>query len=510
MAYLAELFGISNYMPHGFCFRWRPDLLILQVGSDSLIAAAYFSIPAAIVVFLRKRLDVQGGVAKLFIAFIALCGLTHLMSVVVIWYPAYAIEGLAKLATAMVSVTTAIALWPLIPRLTDLPGRAELEQRNREIRLLNQKLQQRIDSLGTLAGGVSHDFNNLFTVIKGHGQILEQSNDLPDAMRENLTAIADAVDRAADVCRQMLAYSGRGHFILVETNLNEIIESMRLPADPRCNFKYSLSTTLEPINASREQMQQLVIDLCTNAIEAIGESGKQKGEVSIRTHMNVLTRKDIDDAVFSHDFSPGEAVILEVADNGVGMPPQVFERLFEPYYSTKFTGRGLGMAAVQGIVRGHHGCVFIETAPDRGTTVKVAFPTTLAKTVQHKAPRVPRPKTILVVDDEPQVLSLARDYLTSLGIAVLATTDTDEAIRLARKHKHSLDAVIVDFLLPYTTGSDLLARIEEICEVDAYLTSGYTRGEIDDPTLRRLLTGYIAKPFDLQDFKDLFVDVPVR
>ena len=503
MDYLARLFGVSNYMPHGYCFHWRPDLLLLHAGSDLLTAISYFSIPAAIIVFFRKRTDAPGQVAKLFIAFIALCGLTHLMSVVVIWYPAYALEGLIKLATALVSMTTAIVLWPLIPKLSSLPSRSDLEARNRQIEQLNAKLQQRIDSLGTLAGGVSHDFNNLLTVIKGHAQILQESADTSGS-QESLSAISSAAERATDVCRQMLAYSGRGHFVLEEADLNELIEALKLPDKPDINFNYSLSTRLPHISASPQQIEQLLTDLCTNAIEAIDDASTERGEISISTWSEAMTREALDDALFSHEVQPGEVVLLEVADNGVGMPPKVLERLFEPYYSTKFTGRGLGMAAVQGIVRGHHGCIFIDTAPGKGTRVRVAFPTTHARSTRYRPPRTNRPRTILIVDDEPQVLALARDYLSRLGIETLATSDSGEALRLARRHRDRLDAIIVDFLLPYTTGSELLVRLLEICEADAYLTSGYSRGEIDDPTLRRVLTGFIAKPFDPEDFRVLF------
>ncbi|HKI73173.1 MAG TPA: histidine kinase dimerization/phospho-acceptor domain-containing protein, partial [Pseudomonadales bacterium] len=347
MTYLAQLFGVSNYMPHGYCFLWRPDLLMLHVGSDAVITLSYFSIPAAILMMVRKRPDADHRVAQLFIAFIALCGLTHLMNIVVIWYPAYAIEGLIKLATALVSLTTAVVLWPLIPRIAAMPSRQQLEQRNREIENLNSKLQQRIDSLGTLAGGVAHDFNNLLTVIKGHAHLLEQSRER-DTINENLQAITIAADRAADVCRQMLAYSGRGHFMLVPTDLNSIVGEVKMSGQSGCNLTYSLSTNLHTIDASAEQMHQLVNDLVNNCIEAIQEAGTAPGEVSIQTYNATLSEADLARAVGNHDMTPGDAVILEVTDNGVGMPPQVIDRLFEPYYSTKFVGRGLGMAAVQG------------------------------------------------------------------------------------------------------------------------------------------------------------------
>lgn len=500
---MVQSFGSADLIPTGEGLLWRPVLVSLQVGSDLLTAVSCFVIGGAIIVFLRKRSDVPGAIARLFFAVILLLGLTRLTSALVVWYPGYWLETIVKLVAGLASATMAVMLWPLIPKITRLPSRAELTQRNRQIEDHNHRLQQRVDSLGALAGGISHDFNNLLTVIKGHAQLLAQSADLSNA-GESVDAISTAADRAASVCQQMLAYSGRGQFSLEETNLNDIIDKLHLPHAPQIDFNYSLSAQLHPVNVSREQIQQLLDCLCTNAIEAIGDSSEHKGTVSIRTCNANLRRAQLDKAVFLHDMEPGDAVVLEVRDNGAGMSPQVLERLFEPYYSTKFTGRGLGMAAVQGIVRGHHGCMFIDTAPAKGTTVTVVMPTARVETATYRTPRVRYPTTVLLVDDEPELLSLAREYLTSLGITALATTDPGEALRLARHHRDRLDAVIVDFLLPYTTGSELLAKITEICQVDAYLTSGYTRGEVDDPVLRKLLTGFIAKPFALEDFRELF------
>lgn len=500
---VSELFDISRFMPHGMCFLWRPDLLILHVGSDLLIALAYFSIPAAMLVLMRKRPDVPRPILGLFAAFILLCGITHLTNIVVVWYPVYYIEGMLKLATALVSVATAVLLWTLIPKAIALPSLASMEFRNRKIGELNRQLQQRIDSLSTLAGGVSHDFNNLLTVILGNAQLLEdKANDGMD--RESIDAIIKAAVRAAEVCTQMLAYSGRGHFILSATDLNEVITKTQLPADNRCNLTYSLSSTVEPVNASESQIKQLVIDLCTNAMEAIFESTREKGEVVISTYRTTLTEDDINRAAFQSGMEPGDAFVLEVKDNGVGMSPQVIDRVFEPYYSTKFAGRGLGMAAVQGIVRGHGASLFIESTRSVGTTVKVAFPVHPASTIRYRTPSHARPSCVLVVDDEPEILTLAKGYLLKLGIKALATSDPQEALRLALVHRNELDTVIIDYLMPHVTGSDLLSKISEIVEVDAYLTSGYSRGEIDDPTLRALLTGFIAKPFNFNDFANLF------
>lgn len=502
MAYLAELFDLSRFMPHGMCFLWRPELLILHVGSDFLIAAAYFSIPAAMIILLRHRPDARGAMFRLFAAFILLCGITHLASIVVVWYPAYVVEGLLKLATAIVSVITAISLWPLLPGAIAMPSREEVEQRHAEIEALNRDLQRRIDSLSTLAGGVSHEFNNVLTVIKGHSQLLKEQVSSKE-QQQDLDAINEAADRAADVCRQMLAFSGRGHFLLEKVDINELINGLGLPTDPRCHLIYSLSNTVQPINASRDQIAQLVTDLCINAMEAIRESSRERGEIRISTYQATLSADELGKGVFAHDLGPGVATIVEVADDGVGMSTQLIERIFEPYYSTKFAGRGLGLAAAQGIVRGHGGCMFIDSRPGRGTTVKVAFPvasTSVADVERSKR----RPRAVLVIDDEPDILSLAEKYLAQLNIKSFTTSDPDEALRLARRYASELDAVMLDFLMPRVTGSELAQEIAEITDADIYMMSGYSRGEIDDPTIRKLMAGFVAKPFTRKDFETMF------
>lgn len=503
MESFAELFDFSRFMPHGMCFLWRPDLLLLHVGSDILIALAYFSIPAAIFFIVRARPGTPAGIPILFGAFILLCGVTHVASIVVIWYPVYVIEGLFKLATAIVSVITAIALWPLLPRVLALPTRQELELRNTEIEELNRRLQHRIDSLGTLAGGVSHDFNNLLTVIRGYAQLLQDKTG-QEQDKEALDAIIGSANRAADVCQQMLAYSGRGHFMLVATDLNKVIEEINLPTDPGCDVTLSLSSTLEEINAAPSQIEQMIRSLTTNGIEAIGESGKVKGEITVSTYRTTFSEEDLQGVAFETAMTPGDAIVLEVSDNGSGMPPEVAERLFEPYFSTRFTGRGLGMAAVSGIVRGHGGCLFLRTNPGGGTMIRIGFPIRPSETIQYREPRTPSPSLVLIVDDEAEIVTLARNYFDQLGIESVSAMEPDEALRLARKHKGKLHAAIVDYLMPHTTGSELLRDLVEIAPVDAYITSGYSRGEIDDPTMRELLCGFIQKPFSSRDFSRLF------
>lgn len=507
MESLAELFDFSRFMPHGMCFLWRWDLLILHVGSDLLIALAYFSIPTALFTLMRRRPDLQDWpIFTLFASFIFLCGITHLASIVTVWYPAYIVEGLFKLATAGVSVATAIALWPLIPRALAMPSRADLEERNREIERLNRRLQHRIDSLTTLAGGVSHDFNNLLTVIRGNAQLLELDAD-QHGNNQSIDAILEASNRAADLCGQMLAYSGRGHFMLSPVNVSEVVKQASVSAPPGINITWSLGSGLPAVNAAPDQLKQLVGDLFTNAVEAVA-SQEVVGDVRISTRAADLDVADLAKAAFEHELQPGPAVMIEVADNGSGIPQAVVERVFEPYYSTKFTGRGLGMAAVQGIVRGHGGCLFVDTQAGAGTTVTVALPTNEPAAFDAAASagerRKPGTKTMLVVEDEPQVLAITTRQLERLGMRVLASSTREGALQLARKHADELDVVLLDYLMPGITGVDLLGEIRDIVECEAWLMSGYTRGEIEEPSIRQLFTGFIKKPFTTADLEEAF------
>lgn len=503
MDFLSALTDISRFMPHGMCFLWRWDLLALHVGSDVLIAGSYFSIPAAMLVLLKKRPDVPKGIFRLFVSFIMLCGITHLASIVVIWYPAYYIEGLFKLATALVSLTTAILLWPLIPKVIAMPSIQEMEARNQKIEELNRKLQQRINSLSTLAGGVSHEFNNLLTIISGNADLLHLVCTGPE-QNSRIAAIKRAADRATDVCGKMLAYSGHGHFMLSELDLNREIRLSDMLKDTPYKVTLTLDDSIGPVNAAPKQVQLLLHYLCSNAEEAIAESGREDGEIRISTHRGIVSRQELDVAVYEHSFEPGQAVFLEISDNGTGMSNIVMDQLFEPYFTTRFTGRGLGMSAVQGILRGHECCMMISTEEGQGTTIKVAFPAVKAVSARYRLPRTTTPAVFLVVDDEEDIVVLAASYLNRLGKKVYTATDYREALKIIRRHEGEIDTVILDYLMPGMTGIKLREEIARVTDVDAWLTSGYTRGEITDPALHHDLTGFIAKPFNFEDFENLF------
>ena len=498
-----DISRFDAFMPHGMCYMWQWDMVLLQVGSDLLIALAYFSIPAAMIVLLRNRPDMPRGIFKLFVSFIMLCGITHLIGVVVVWQPIYLIQGIAKLATAIVSIITAVVLWPLIPKAIAMPSVNDLEARNAKIDALNKRLQERLESLSTLAGGVSHEFNNLLTVIYGNVELLQ--DDITSAEdQEKLRAIKTASRRCTDICSKMLAYSGNGHFVLEEFDLGNFIESSTIHVSDKCSLTMQIQKNLPPIMGSPKQVKQVLNTLIENAHEAVDEKTGKAGNIGITVGKAELSSADIAEAAFETDAKPGPYVFLEVSDDGIGMDSSIMERVFDPYFSTKFTGRGLGMAAVQGIVRGHDGCLFLQSSIGNGSLVRVAFPAAQASSEQYQAPRNPQPQLVLVVDDEEPLLQIARNYLEEMGLQVLTAKNADEAIEMVKQYGHQIDAVIVDYLMPEVTGLQLLERMSDLLYADKYLTSGFTRGEIGDPDIRSQLTGFIAKPFSREDIQALF------
>jgi CheY-like chemotaxis protein len=216
----------------------------------------------------------------------------------------------------------------------------------------------------------------------------------------------------------------------------------------------------------------------------------------------------LQESSFETSMKPGPVIVLEVKDNGGGMSAEVLERIFEPYFSTKFTGRGLGLAAVQGIVRGHEAALFVTSQFGQGTVFRICFPAIVTQSAHYRQPRTSHPRVVLVVDDETDILELSRDYLSRMGIRALVAADARTALHLIDEYRNEIQAVILDYLMPHMSGIKLLQKIQQVKDVDIYLTSGYTRGEISSPEIRGLLTGFIAKPFRFEDFQAMFPPRP--
>jgi len=384
------------------------------------------------------------------------------------------------------------------------------EAEKSRIRFEKQMLQaQKYESLGVLAGGVAHDFNNILTSILGTVTLckMQSSQLLDQTLLQQLTQIESSALRAADLCQQMLAYSGRGQMIVKTANVNAIIEQMQplLIAAIRKQslLKLHLSDQVLPVNCDPSQVRQVVMNLVTNASDAIGE---QSGVISVTTGLIDADAKYLEDLHIQEPLLPGQYVYIEVADTGTGISEEVRSRIFEPFYSTKFVGRGLGLSAVQGIMRGHNGCVKVYTHLGKGSTFKVLFPivdssaasTPESNTDLELPPLFGNKRLVMVVDDEEDIRVLTRKILESVGIQTVLAANGREAVELFRERSKDVELVIMDLTMPKLNGFEAFEAMRSIrSDVKVILTSGYN--ESDATSSFSGLGGFLRKPFRMHE-----------
>jgi two-component system cell cycle sensor histidine kinase/response regulator CckA len=358
------------------------------------------------------------------------------------------------------------------------------------------------ESLTVLAGGVAHDFNNLLAAILGHAALSLKLLPAGSAARRHIEKAAAAVERASDLTRQMLAYSGRGHFVVEPTDFNALVREnlplleVALPKNVRLEAR--LDPDLPPVEADVGQIQQVLMNLVINAAEAIGETG---GRVTLATGTREVGSGDT--ALWKasgQPLAPGRYVSLEVRDDGPGMDPATVDRIFEPFFTTKFTGRGLGLAAVLGVVRGHRGALSVESAPGRGTVFRLLFTPGRRETGVEPGPAA-RPSsvaavTLLLVDDEEVVRDMVSEVLVSEGIRVLCAADGARGAELFHERRREIDIVLLDLSMPGLSGEQTYARLCEIePAVKVILSSGYDQHEAARRFGGKGPAGFIQKPY---------------
>ena len=373
----------------------------------------------------------------------------------------------------------------------------EAKQRDRQM-----EHTQRLESLGILAGGIAHDFNNLLTAILGNASMAERSMDSGGNVRAHLNRISEASQRAAELCKQMLAYSGKGHFVIKLVNLSELVGEMtrlmEVSISKHVQMRYDLQADLPSIDADPAQIHQVILNLITNANEAIGD---QHGEILFSTGLMRARRKYLAATRTGEQLSAGEYVYFEVSDSGCGMDKATMKRMFDPFFTTKFTGRGLGMSAMLGIIRGHHGAILVDSKPGKGSTFRVLLPITTASPQQHAAPTANagsehRQGTIMVVDDEAQICEIACLMLEEGGFDTLVACNGEEAVTLYSQHPAEIDAVLLDMTMPKMDGKACFAALLTINpEVKVILSSGYSAEEINEQFADHPPAGFIQKPY---------------
>jgi len=398
----------------------------------------------------------------------------------------------AEVSLARVEWQGRVFLQAIVRDVTERKA-AEAERLELERRLLHA---QKLESLGVLAGGIAHDFNNLLMAMLGNLELAVREISPASPARPRLDAVDRAARRAAELTRQMLAYSGRGRFMIDRLDLNGLVEEsvhlLRASTPATLTLNLRLDYAIPAIEADAGQIQQVIANLAVNASEAIGN---ESGTITLSTGVldcdaSYLRRSRLD------EMPPGRYVYFEVADTGCGMDEQTQKQMFEPFFTTKFTGRGLGMAAVLGIVRGHRGAILLDSALGKGAVVRVLFP------VAEAAPRPAGAGTILVADDEDMVLQLCTATLESLGFSVLTAMDGKEAVEMVRRHGAVIRAILLDLTMPNLDG---VAVLEEILCLQpgakVILSSRYDEAEATRCIPKDRLAGFIRKPFGLEQLR---------
>ncbi|MCU1233211.1 MAG: sensor hybrid histidine kinase [Candidatus Solibacter sp.] len=359
----------------------------------------------------------------------------------------------------------------------DITERIKLEEQMRQT--------QKLESLGVLAGGLAHDFNNLLTGVMGNASLVAEDlgPDSPAAPR--LKEILAASDRAALLVRQMLAYAGKGRFVVqrldLSTQILEIVPLIRTSISPSVQLDLKLAKDLPLVDSDPSQMQQLILNLVINGSEAI----EGHGTVSITT-----AARQSDSEL---------QVVLEVRDNGCGMDDETRARIFDPFFSTKFTGRGLGLAAVLGIIRSHNGSISVDSALGMGSTFTVVLPGTMSSLMEAPPPgqfEMRGDGHVLVVDDEDVVCNMARAALEGCGYSVEVVSDGELAVAAVAAHPSQFDAVLLDLTMPSMGGDEALREIHAIrSDIPVILSSGFSETEALLRFADRGLAGFLQKPY---------------
>jgi two-component system cell cycle sensor histidine kinase/response regulator CckA len=378
---------------------------------------------------------------------------------------------------------------------TATQDRLEFERRLQET--------QKLESLGVLAGGIAHDFNNLLTGVLGNASLARL--ELPPGyatVRTALDNLEQAALRAGDLCKQMLAYAGKGRFVVqplsVSRMVRETAELLEVSISKKVSLELRLAEGLPAVNADAAQLRQILINLVVNASEAIGDRG---GLVTIKTGRVRATREFFDQLVFSDQMEEGDYVYLEIADTGCGMDAATLARIFDPFFTTKFTGRGLGLAAVLGIVRGHKGAVKVRSEEGRGSTFTVLLPAigapaTPPELLAQAVSEARSAGVILLVDDEETVRAVAAKILRSRGYDVVTAGDGAEALAVFSKQPGRFDLVLMDLTMPKMDGEETFRALrKEDASVRVMLMSGFD----EQDTVKRFqgqgAVGFVPKPF---------------
>ena len=391
----------------------------------------------------------------------------------------------------------------------DVTGRKQAEEKR--LALERKMLDaQKLESLGVLASGIAHDFNNMLTVILGNAALAQSNSTENSSTQTHLDHIQKTSLQAAELCKQLLAYSGKGRFLIQRINLNAVVQDMwqllEVSVSKKATLKFVAASELPDMEADPSQLRQIVMNLVINASEALEE---KPGLITIRT---AVTKADSASLEPLHPSAPevaeGDFVVFEVADTGCGMSPETQAKILDPFFTTKFVGRGLGLAAVLGVVRAHAGTLQIQSELGRGSTFRILLPLRKSATAGDTTPDRSAGQnggrgTVLLVDDDEGVLSIGSQMLQKSGFAVITATDGKQAVTKFRAQAASISAIVLDLTMPQMGGDEALEQIRLIRpDARVLLVSGFSEPEPGPRWTTEGRCAFLQKPFKPADLID--------
>jgi PAS domain S-box-containing protein len=379
--------------------------------------------------------------------------------------------------------------------------------REREQFLANMQQTQKLESLGVMAGGIAHDFNNILAGMLGFAELARSQVAGDTTTATYLDQLIHAGQRAAGLCKQLLAYAGKAQLRMESLNLNHLIEQtvplLRLSLSKRANLTLCLRPEVPPIEADAGQIHQVLLNLVLNASEALEE---RDGLITVQTALVTTTEPMVDDVQPTVRWNPGTFVCLEVCDTGGGIDAQTLPRIFEPFFTTKFTGRGLGLASVLGILRGHKGLLKVDSKIGVGSRFRLFFP--IRPLGLSHVGLLPEDTDwtgqghVLVVDDEPMVRYITAEMVRAIGFQVSEAADGAEALALLRTMERMPEVVLLDLTMPRMDGLETFSVLQTFPQPPVVLLmSGYSRRELNERYGERGLAGFVQKPFTFSQLR---------
>lgn len=406
-------------------------------------------------------------------------------------------------STAPIQSDGGVAGAVLVVRDVSEQRRAEEAHREQEEAM---RQAQKLESIGVLAGGIAHDFNNLLTGIMGNAGLARRSvlAGHRDRAADLLQDVLKASERAADLTRQLLAYAGKGQFVIQAVDLcklvTEVSTLIRASISKKITLVMDIPDECPPVEGDRTQLQQLVMNLVINGGEAIGDAA---GTLTLRIRTEHFTERRERIRTEGFPIFTGDYVRVDVADTGAGMDKETRDRIFEPFFTTKFLGRGLGLSAALGIVRGHRGAIGVSSEPDKGTTFTILLPVLRApQRLRHSAPEacpdreIQGAGTVLIADDDPAVRSLAASVLREAGYTVELAEDGIQAVERLRELGQDVSLVLLDLTMPKLAGAEAALELRRLQpDIPIVAMSGYGDTEVMERFSGSRIDDFLPKPF---------------